>query len=45
MTEKKRKRKEKTTPFGVNLTRSLVIYQAALTYDTRCMCHSAGVKF
>ena len=25
----RKKRKEKTTPFGVNLTRSLVIYQAA----------------
>ena len=30
---RKRKRKEKTTPFGVNLTRSLVIYQAAQSAD------------
>ena len=28
-----KKRKEKTTPFIVNLTRSLVIYQAALEQD------------
>ena len=27
--KKEKKRKEKTTPFGVNLTRSQVIYRAA----------------
>ena len=38
-TSRKRKRKEKTTPFGVNLTRSLVIYQAAQqVYLNRLTC-------
>ena len=30
-----KKRKEKTSPFGVDLTRSLVIYQAA---QMSCLC-------
>ena len=34
--EKKRKRKEKTTPFGVNLMRSQVVYRAA-------QCHGLHV--
>ena len=41
---KEKKRKEKTTPFGVNLMRSPVIYQAAqgwpAMYITACACHA-----
>ena len=40
-TPKKEKRKEKTTPFGVNLTRSLVIYQAA-QIDTQTCRHAVS---
>ena len=35
-----RKRKEKTTPFGVNLMRSQVLYRAAQAQlDSRCIVH------
>ena len=35
-TRKEKKRKEKTTPFGVNLMRSPVIYQAAQDQYNTC---------
>ena len=38
---KKRTRKEKTTPFGVNLMRSQVLYQAA---QAKSQCEVAAVK-
>ncbi len=41
--EKKRKEKEKTTPFGVNLMRSQVLYQAA--QKMACQAEPGGLTF